>query len=184
MKSALLLIDIQNDYFPGGKMELVGSDRAGHQAQVLLETVRKKGIPVIHVQHLSTRPDAPFFIPDTPGVMIHDLVKPVPGESVVCKNFPNSFRATNLQDVLINSGIESLVIGGMMTHMCVDATVRAAADLGYNCTVASDACATRDLVWEGRTITADHVHGSFLAALSGLYAQVLPVSEVIRQINE
>ncbi|WP_319578153.1 cysteine hydrolase family protein [uncultured Methanospirillum sp.] len=184
MKSALLLIDIQNDYFPGGKMELVRAEQAGHQAKGLLDAARKKGIPVIHVQHLSTRPDAPFFIPDTPGVMIHDLVKPMPGEVVVQKNFPNSFRATNLQDVLTRAGIDHLFIGGMMTHMCVDATVRAAADLGYQCTLASDACATRDLVWEGRTIVADHVHGSFLAALSGLYAQVLPASVVTRQISE
>jgi len=184
MKSALLLIDIQNDYFPGGKMELVCAEQAGHHAKGLLEAARKKDIPVIHVQHLSTRPDAPFFIPDTPGVMIHDLVKPIPGENVVRKNFPNSFRATNLQDILTSAGIEYLFIGGMMTHMCVDATVRAAADLGYQCTLISDACATRDLVWEGRTIAAEHVHGSFLAALSGLYAQVLPVSEVIKQIDE
>lgn len=184
MKSALLLIDIQNDYFPGGKMELVGSEQAGHQAKVMLEAARKIGIPVIHIQHLSTRPDAPFFIPDTLGVMIHNLVKPIPGEVVVQKNFPNSFRATNLQDVLTSAGIGHMFVGGMMTHMCVDATVRAAADLGYQCTLSSDACATRDLIWEERTIAADQVHGAFLAALSGLYAQVLPVSEVLKQFNE
>ncbi len=184
MKSALLLIDIQNDYFPSGKMELVGAEAAGHKAGSLLEAARKKGILVIHIQHLSTRPDATFFTPETAGSAIHDLVKPLPEEYVVQKNYPNSFRATNLQDILTTAGIEHLFIGGMMTHMCVDATVRTAADLGYNCTLAFDACATRDLVWQGKVIVADQVHGSFIAALSGLYAQVLPTSEVINQINK
>lgn len=183
MKSALILIDIQNDYFPGGKMELVGAENAGKNAGSLLDAARKSGILIIHVQHLSTRPDAPFFIPETQGVMIHNLVKPLPGEIVVQKNYPNSFRETNLQEILTKAGVENLVIGGMMTHMCVDATVRAAADLGYQCMLASDACATRDLVWEDQKVPSKYVHMSFLSALSGLYAQVLLTTDLIPQIK-
>ncbi|HWQ63940.1 MAG TPA: cysteine hydrolase family protein [Methanospirillum sp.] len=183
MKSALILIDIQNDYFPGGKMELVGAENAGKKAGSMLDAARKNGYLIIHIQHLATRPDAPFFLPETKGAMINDLVKPLPGEDVVQKNFPNSFRETNLQEILTKAGVENLVIGGMMTHMCVDATVRAAADLGYQCMLASDACATRDLIWDGQTVPAEYVHMSFLAALSGLYVQVFSTEDVIRQIK-
>ena len=183
MNSALLLIDIQNDYFSGGKMELVHAEEAGVQAGTLLKAARIKKILIIHIQHLSTRPDASFFIPGTPGSEIHELVSPQTGESIVQKNYPNSFRGTNLGKILTDAGIDHLIIAGMMTHMCVDATVRAAADLGYCITLASDACATRNLNWDGKIIPAAEVQGAFLAALSGLYAQVIPVSEILNQIS-
>lgn len=184
MTCGLLIIDIQNDYFPGGAMELTGAEPAAEQAEMLLQAARKKMIPVIHVQHLSSRPDATFFLPGTPGAGIHARVFPHPEEPVIIKHFPNSFRSTDLQDVLSRSGIDHLLVCGMMTHMCVDATVRAAADLGYRCTLAADACATRDLTCDGAIIPAASVHGAFLAALSGLYAKILPAAEIARLLSE
>lgn len=179
MKRAFLLIDIQNDYFPGGRMELAGAEEAGKNAAILLKAAREREVPVIHVQHLSTRPGATFFIPGTPGAEIHHTVAP-DNETVVQKNYPNSFNSTNLQEILDKNGIDALIICGMMTHMCVDSTVRSAGDLGYRCTVAADACATRDLVWQGETIPAALVHGSFLSAMNGLFADVLNTEEIIR----
>ena len=76
MKQALLLIDIQNDYFPGGAMELSGSLPAGMQAGKLLRLFRDKSLPIIHIQHLSTREGATFFVPNTGGVEIHETVAP------------------------------------------------------------------------------------------------------------
>lgn len=179
MKTALLLIDIQNDYFPGGRMELAGAEDAGKKAGILLKAAREKHIPVIHIQHLSTRPGATFFIPNTPGSEIHHSVAP-DNETIVQKNYPNSFNNTNLQVILEQTGVDSLIICGMMTHMCVDSTVRAAGDLGYRCTVAADACATRDLIWQGETIPTALVQGSFLSAINGLFADVLNTEEIIR----
>jgi nicotinamidase-related amidase len=179
MKAGLVLIDIQNDYFPGGKMELSDPVSSAHNAKDLLLAARSNKIPVIHVRHISTRPDATFFLPGTTGAEIHSLVSPLPGEDIVIKHYPNSFRDTDLPDIICRSGIDHLIICGMMTHMCVDATVRAAADLGYRCTLASDACTTRNLVWDGRVIPASDVHGAFLASLSGLYAQVCPTSVIV-----
>jgi nicotinamidase-related amidase len=124
------------------------------------------------------RPGATFFLPDTEGVRIHSLVAPATGETVIQKNFPNAFRETRLLDHLREHAIEELVIAGMMTHMCVDATTRAAADLGFRCSLASDACATRALEFGGTTVPAELVHCSFLAALSGAYAAVRPASEL------
>ena len=118
---------------------------AGTKAGKLIEAFRGKGLPVIHVQHISTRPGASFFIPDTKGVEIHPSVSPEAGETVIRKNFPNSFRETPLLQHLRDNDITRLVIAGMMTQMCIDTTVRAAADLGFACSLAHDACATRAL---------------------------------------
>lgn len=179
MTTGLILIDIQNDYFPGGNMPLVHAEQAGDNARLLLKAARKTGTPVIHVQHLSTRSNATFFLPGTKGAEIYSGVCPQPGEEIIQKNYPNSFRNTNLQQVLMKNGIDHLVVCGMMTHLCVDATVRAGVDLGYRCTLAADACATRDLVWDGRKIPAKDVHGAFLAALSGLYAEILNAKSIL-----
>jgi nicotinamidase-related amidase len=178
MNQALLLVDIQNDYFPGGAMELVGSVEAGAQAGGLLHIFRQKSLPVIHVQHISTRQGATFFLPDTKGVQIHESVAPIDGEIVFQKNFPNSFRETPLRDYLHRQQITQLVIAGMMTHMCIDTTTRAAADLGFQCLLAHDACAAKSLSFGGATVSAEHVQRAFLAALNGLFAKVLSVEEV------
>lgn len=175
---ALLIIDMQNDYFPGGKMELEGAQAAAENAASALEQFRRLGLPIVHVKHLSVRPGATFFIPGTPGVEIHPRVQPREGERVLQKNFPNSFRATELEAVLKAADAKELVIAGMMTHMCVDATVRQAADLGYRVTLLGDACATRAQSYNGEMIPARQVHGAFLAALNGFYAKVISAREL------
>ena len=176
--TALLIIDIQNDYFPGGKMELEGADAAGVKASEALAKFRKDGLPVIHVRHLSVRPGATFFLPGTKGADIHDSVKPRSGETIVEKNFPNSFRDTALKEILDEQKISNLVVAGMMTHMCVDASVRQAADLGYKVTLLADACATRAQTFSGEIVPARQVHAAFLAALNGFYARVIPTHEL------
>ncbi len=183
MTQALLLIDIQNDYFPGGAMELSGSSLAGVLAGKLLQAFRQKGLPVVHIQHISTRPGATFFVPDTAGVQIHESVAPEAGETVFQKNFPNSFRETPLLEYLRKLEVTRLVIAGMMTQMCIDTSTRAAADLGFQCLLAHDACATKDLTFSGATVSAENVQTAFLAALNGLFAQVLTVEEICARIQ-
>jgi len=178
MIQALLLIDIQNDYFPGGAMELMGSSTAAVQAGKLLRAFRQKALPVIHIQHISTRPGATFFLPNTDGVQIHESVTPNSGEAVFQKHYPNSFRETRLLEHLREHQISQLVIAGMMTHMCIDTTSRAATDLGFQAVLAHDACATRALSLNGATVSAKSVQTAFLAALNGLFAKVLSVEEI------
>ena len=175
---ALVIIDIQNDYFPGGAMELEGADAAAANASKALARARQEGVPVFHVRHLSTRPGATFFIPGTKGAEIHAAVRSLGGERVIEKNFPNSFRGTDLERALKDAGIKELVVAGMMTHMCVDASVRHAADLGYKVTLLGDACATRAQSFGGETVPARQVHAAFLAALNGFYAKVVPTHEL------
>ena len=172
MSKALVLIDLQNDYFPGGSMELVGATGAVERAAGLLEAFRGRSLPIFHIQHHAKRAGATFFVPGTPGVEIHAAVRPRDAEPVVVKHFPSAFRETDLQAALRAQGVSELVVAGMMTHMCVDTTVRAAADLGFACTLAQDACATRDLSFGDRKVVAADVQTAYLAALNGSFAGV------------
>jgi nicotinamidase-related amidase len=181
MNTALLIIDIQNDYFPGGKMELVEPLAAARKAFGLLQCFREHGGHHVHIQHIATRPGATFFLPGDRGTDIHDSVAHFEGEPLVQKHYPNSFRETELLDLLRGWGIARLVICGMMTHMCVDATTRAGADLGFEVIVAADACAARDLSFDGTTIPAAHVHKAFLAALKS-YGQVLATEDILAHL--
>lgn len=178
MNTALLIIDIQKDYFPGGKFPLVEPLAAAKKAYDLLQCFREHDGYHVHIQHISLSPTATFFIKGDSGSDIHDAVAHFEGEPIVYKHYPNSFRETNLLEMLKGWGIERVVITGMMTHMCVDATSRAAADFGFKVLIAEDACATRDLEFNGTTIPADHVHKAFLAALKS-YGQVMKSEEVI-----
>ena len=181
--TALLLLDIQNDYFPGGRNPLEGSPQAAEQACRLLQAFRRLELPRIHIQHIAVKPGATFFLPGSEGAQIHTAVQPQAGEPVFQKHFPNSFRETPLLEHLRGLNVERLVIAGMMTHMCVDATVRAAADLGFECWLAQDACATKALTHEAQAVPAAHVHAAFLAALRGSYAQVMPVETLLAQLQ-
>jgi nicotinamidase-related amidase len=177
MKTGLILVDIQNDYFPEGQMELVGISDAGQRAGELLSVFRENNWPTFHIQHLSVQPGATFFLPDTAGAEIHDCIRPLSEEQVIQKHYPNSFRETNLLEELKKQAVEKVVVCGAMSHMCIDATTRAAFDLGFDCTVIQDACATRDLEFGGQAITAEQVHGSFMAALGSAYARVVLLEE-------
>ncbi len=178
MKTALLLIDFQNDYFPGGKMELVDPAAAARNARELLQCFREHDEFHVHIQHVSTRPGATFMLPGDRGSDINDAVAHFEGEPLVVKHHPNAFRETGLLELLRGQGIQRVIITGMMTHMCVDATARAAGDLGFQVIVAEDACATRDLVFGETTVPAEHVHKAFLAALKS-YGEVVPSEQVI-----
>ena len=168
-KTALLLIDIQDFYFPGGKWELVEPGLAAENAAVLLEHFRMEGNTIIHIRH------------DTePGGQIHERVSPRKGEAVITKTNVNSFKDTELLTVLEKGGITSLVICGMQTHMCLEAATRAAADLGFNCTVVGDACATRDLEYNGRVVKAADVHAATLNTLKS-YANVTDTQTWLEQ---
>lgn len=180
-QQALVLIDIQNDYFTGGKMELFLMEEASANAALLLTFFRERNWPIVHIQHLSTRAGASFFIPDSIGAEIHPSVFPQKDEPIIQKNFPNSFRKTNLFEILKAQEIEELVICGAMTHICIDTTTRAAFDLGYPVTLIHDACATRDLMFNGQLVEAPKVQAAYMAALNGSFARVISASEFLQE---
>ena len=181
MKKALLLIDIQNDYFPGGKMELVGMEEAAKKSAEILKSFRTERNLIYFIRHQSTRPDATFLIPGTVGVDIHPSVSPFPGEIIIEKHFPNSFFQTDLLSELKETDITNLVVCGAMSHMCIDTTVRAAKDHGFKCILIADACATRNLKFRDEILPAHTVHASFMAALDGMFASVMTADEYLSQ---
>lgn len=183
MNTALLLIEFQNDYFPNGRMPLEKSTEICQRAQEILQVYRAKQFPVIHLQHISTRPDAMHFLPCTKGVEFHQMLQPMRNETVIKKHYPNSFKDTGLLNHLIKHKINHLVVAGMMTHLAIDATVRAAYDLGFSCTVLHDACATRNLEFNNMIIPAQTVHNAFLSAIQPLYGHVVSVKELMQNIS-
>jgi nicotinamidase-related amidase len=178
-KQALVVIDVQNDYFPGGKWTLSGIESAAENTAKLLAAARAAGDLVVHVRHEFPSADAPFFAPGSDGAKIHPKARNLEGEPVVLKHHVNSFRETDLKAILDLHGIEEVVICGAMSHMCVDAGTRAASDFGYRCVVVHDACATRDQEFEGAVVPAAQVHAAFMAALGFGYAKLLSTEEYL-----
>lgn len=184
MKTALLLIDIQNDYFPNGRMPLEKSNEASQKAKEALQVYRANNLLVIYIQHISTLRDAVHLFPCTKGVEFHEDVTPLKNELIIKKHYPNSFKDTSLLNQLNKLKINHLAFAGMMTHMCIDATVRAAYDLGFSCTVLHDACATKNLEFNSQIIPAQTVHNAFLGALQSTYASVVSTKEFLNMIGE
>lgn len=178
-RQALIVVDIQNDYFPQGEWPLTGVDAAADNAARLIAAFREAGDPVIHIRHEFTSADAPFFTPGSEGARLHPKVLNRADEPVVLKHFVNAFRETELQSILDEQDIKELVVVGSMSHMCIDGVVRAAADLGYTVTVIHDACATRDLEFNGLTVPAAQVHAAFMSSLAFAYASVVCAQEFL-----
>ena len=167
--TALLLIDIQEFYFPGGKIALDNPETAGMNAGLVLERFRDSGMMVIHVRH-----------DYEPGGSIHDLVRPEEGEMVITKKQVNAFLGTELLLTLEQLAVDQIVFCGMQTHMCLEAAVRAAHDFGYKCIVIEDACATRALQYKEYIVPAKQVHYSTLSSLKGVYATLLTTDEFLK----
>lgn len=167
--TALVLIDIQDFYFPEGKVELVGAEKAGDQAKALLQEFRKNEQLIVHVRHEFQ-----------PGGEINKRVAPIDGEKVISKKEVSCFNGTELHNYLQQNGIKNVVLAGMQTHMCLEGGTRAAYDLGYSCVVVHDACATRDLNFGETTVKAADVHASTLATLKS-YAKVLSLVMYLNQ---
>src|SRR5262245_17526664 len=175
----LLIIDIQRDYFPGGAYPLVEPEAAAAAARRVLDSFRAAGEPVIHMKHVWDEPAADFMRPGTEGIEIHPTVAPTDGELVLEKTSPNSFIETGLEEELRQRDTNELVVAGMMSSMCVDATVRAAADLGFSATVVHDACAAPDLEFNGVSVPGAAAHAAFMAALADGCAEVRSAAELI-----
>ncbi|QDS87139.1 Streptothricin hydrolase [Rosistilla ulvae] len=182
-RTALILVDLQNDYFPDGKWELDQVETVAANASRLLSAFRERGELVVHVRHEFPTLEAPFFVPGSHGAEHHSSVQPASGEPVVKKQQINSFRDTDLKAILDKSGVDSVLIAGAMSHMCIDAVTRAASDFGYQCTVAHDACATLELEFLGKKIPSQQVHGAFMAALAFGYASVVSTDEALEQFQ-
>lgn len=177
--TALIVVDIQNDYFPGGKWTVDKIEIAAANAARLIAAARAKGSRVIHVRHEFPADPAPFFAPGSVGAQTHPSVAPTDGETTILKHSANSFRDTDLKQILDADGIGKVTICGAMSQMCIDATTRAAADYGYSVTLIHDACGAKEVAFNGRAVPAEQVHAAFMAALGSAYATVTDTEDYL-----
>lgn len=176
---AVIVVDLQNEYLPSGHLPLVGIEAAVHNAAQIMAQARVQGIPVIHIRHEAADANAAVFQPGTDHVKIQAPVQPEGDETVILKHYPNSFRETSLQPQLQQMGITQLTVIGAMSYMCIDATVRAAVDLGYQVTVAEDACATRNITFGEKEVPAAQAHATIMAGFEFAYAQVVTTNTLL-----
>jgi nicotinamidase-related amidase len=176
---ALVLVDIQNDYFEGGDWPVADMQTVANNAARLLDHARVQGDLVIHIRHEMASDTAPFFRPGSKGAEINNSVAPIGDEPVIVKARPNSFVGTNLLDRLQQAEVESVVICGAMSQMCIDATTRAAVDFGFQVSVAQDACGAKEMSFGTVTLSAEQVHAAFMAPLAMSYAQVVTTDDLV-----
>ncbi|WP_312210813.1 cysteine hydrolase family protein [Pseudescherichia sp.] len=179
-KRGLIVIDLQNEYLSSGKLPLTNIEAAAANAARVITDFRRHGHPIFHIRHEFASEDAPIFTPGTEGVQIQPSVYPTENEPVIVKNYINAFRDTDLKAQLDAQGVEELIIVGAMSHMCVDACVRAAADMGYPVTILHDACATLDLTFNNVTVPAAHVHAAMMAAFEFGYGKVISTEDYLQ----
>jgi nicotinamidase-related amidase len=179
MKRGLVVVDLQNEYLPTGKLPLSGIEAAVANAIRVISDARNAGIPVFHVRHESDNGNAPIFVKGSTGAEIQSAVAPDGDEPVIVKKHINAFRETDLKQQLDAADVQEVVVIGAMSHMCIDAVVRAAADMGYPVTVLHDACATLDLTFRGVTVPAAQAHAAMMAAFEFGYASVKSVDDYL-----
>jgi nicotinamidase-related amidase len=171
--AVLIIIDAQNEY-RSGKLPLENIDAAIQEIVRLRSWARANGIPVINVQHVG-RPTSPLFAKGSDADAIVSELTPAPGEPVVQKTMPNSFAKTNLDDVLTPLNRKQLIVTGFMTHMCVDATTRAATERGYQVFIPASATADRAVpAPDGSVVSAQELKRASLTALNDTFAWVVP----------
>jgi len=178
--TAIVIIDIQNDYFPNGALMLDGAIDAATKARRLLDIFRDKKLPIVHIQHETTKQEMGLMLPGSFGQKIHDSIKPSGDEACFTKHYPNAFWQTKLEEYLKEKNIEHLVLAGMMTHMCVSTTARAAMERGFETTIIQDACATRSLEFDGAIIPGEIVHKTALAELT-LISKITPLNSFLTE---
>lgn len=176
--TALVLIDIQNDYFPNGALTLDSAIDAAAKSRRLLDIFRSEQLPIVHIQHETTNQQMGFMLPGSYGQKIHDSVEPSGEEACFTKYYPNAFWQTKLEEYLNKKDIDHLVLVGMMTHMCVSTTARAAMERSFRTTIIQDACATRALELNGTVIPGETVHKTALAELT-LISKITPLNSFL-----
>ena len=180
MKRALLIIDVQNEYFTGA---LPITHPAGHLEQIISAMEAAAGkVPTVVVQHHFPDPDKPFFQKGTPAWELHPEIQSRPHDLRIEKSLPGSFTGTPLEDWLRERDIETVTVAGYMTHMCCDTTARQAVHRGFQVEFLRDATGTLDLSNEAGEVTAEELHRSILCAQQMLLSEVLDVATWVERL--
>lgn len=177
-RTALLVIDFQNEYF-SGRLPIPDGAAALGNAQKLIAHADAHGVPVFHIQHV-TPPEAPVFAENSDGVRFHERLQPAANHRVVRKTSVSVFASTDIEHQLKQAGVDTLVIAGLMTHACVAGAARDAVPLGFEAIVAGDACATRDLdTGDGSVLAHADLHRAALASIADTFGEILRTDQVL-----
>jgi nicotinamidase-related amidase len=181
--TALLLVDFQREYFDG-KLPLPMADGALAAVLPLLRAAERAGMAVVHVHHRAGSHEAPLFAPDSVGAEAVTALMPAPDHLRVVKGLPSSFVGTGLEELLQERGCRTVIVTGLMTHNCVDATARDALHRGFAVLVAGDACGTRDLPGAvgGPYVAAAALHEAVLAGLADRIAEVFSAGQLVTML--
>ncbi|KNC12674.1 cysteine hydrolase [Pantoea sp. RIT-PI-b] len=178
-QTAVIVIDIQNEYFPGGKMPIPDGMQALKNSKRIVEFAHKNKMPVFFVQHLGDA-DGPLFAKGSRFAEFHKDLQPAKGDRVISKATPSSFVGTDLQKQLDSLGIKQLIITGLMTHMCVSSTARDAVPLGYSVIIPEDATATRDLAtWDNKVVDHKVLQQAALTGVADVFAEIKTTDAVL-----
>jgi nicotinamidase-related amidase len=182
-KTALLVIDVQNEYFDG-KWPIPDGTTALEQIERAIDAGQQANAMVVYVQHAVLKPERGVFIPGSHGFELHPRLHPRANDSRIIKNYPGSFTKTNLEDTLRQRGIDTVVISGYMTHMCCDTTAREGFQRDFRVLFLNDATATRD----GQhatlgTISHRDLHRATLITQASMFSQVLPTNEFVEMLS-
>ncbi|GAA5804900.1 hypothetical protein HPULCUR_010409 [Helicostylum pulchrum] len=181
-EEALIVVDVQNDYFPDGKLPTWNPVETAEACAKLIQKFRQEGKEVVFVQHVMKdlqAKDYPFLVKGTHGVEIHDSVKPLPTEKIITKGENSSFVGTDLKEYLTSKGVKKLVVVGMMIHNCVNATVYSGVEEGFPCIVVEEAVNTMDQPYNGELVKAQDIKKAFLTGIQFGFSTVYKLQDVL-----
>lgn len=178
-QTAVIVIDIQNEYFAGGKMPIPDGMKALQNSKRLVEFAHKHGMLVFFVRHEGAA-DGPLFAKGSRFAEFHKDLQPGKNDRVITKATPSSFVGTDLKQQLDSLGIKQLIVTGLMTHMCVSSTARDAVPLGYSVIIPEDATATRDLAtWDNKVVDHKVLQQSALTGVADVFAEIKTTDAVL-----
>ena len=180
-KKALLVIDVQNEYFTG-KLPITYPQDSFSNILKVMDKANEKNIPIIVIQHTLAKEGAVAFIKDTKEWELHDEIKKREYSHYIQKTFPSSFTQTDLEEYLVKNDIDTLCISGYMTHQCCDITSKYAMHLGFNVEFLSDATGTIGLENDLGKVSAKDLHNTILIIQASRFSKVLSTKEWIESL--
>ncbi len=181
MKRALLVIDVQNEYFSGG-LPVTYPQGSINNIFKAIEVAKQNGILVIAIQHTASQADSKTFNKGSLGWELHEGIKNMGYDYLIEKNLPGSFTGTNLEVILKENNIDTVVIGGYMTQMCCDTTARQAFHLGLSVEFLSDSTGTLDIINYAGRVTAEELHRSILVTQAMKFSKVISTDDWIKSL--
>lgn len=183
MKGALLVIDVQNEYFTG-KLPVTYPAKSFEKIQIAMDHAHAVHLPVVVIQHTNPAPEAATFKKGTDGWELHDEIKRRYADIVIEKTLPGSFTATSLDDWLKENNISTITIAGYMTQMCCDTTARQAFHRGYTVNFLSDATGTLAITNSAGSVTDEELHRAILVTQAMRFSRVISTNEWMMDIKK